>query len=331
MTILYPQTVFDANTLATSITNNWTLDGLLALAQNVDKDITQEGVYIFPHQNPEGVSKRIAILVRSVTTRENVVEHPMFDEVRQTYEIWCHYVLENIDENSWINSESLIQQMQDEVLRIVQLSYNPSTHTGVFFSTDRRWENRDDFSQPQQQMNRVLTISLIRLRSRDVTVPVGYGGILAFDVTNSDGTGLPGTNYIYTEAYRVEVDEGYDTVEEVVTGNSTGQGVPVHFTGKFAGFFQCILYPKLADIGTSTNELNQLYRILTTNSTHVVINEIPRVYFLQTTQNLAGTPNTLTDAVVIKITRLFRTYDQEDIVKYRLQGKVFKPSTITFA
>lgn len=333
MPITYPQTVFDANTIATLLTNNWGLDGLLALAQNVVTTTTAEGVVIFPHQNPEGVAARLGIFVRKITTLENVVEHPKFDEVHDDYEIWCHYILEGIEEAMWINAESLIQQMQQEVLRILKLSFDPANGVGTFFSTDRKWSNRDDLQGNQQQLNRVLTFSLIKLRSRTTSVPVGYGFALAFDIVNSDGSGLPGSNYIYTEANRVEVEEGWDTIDEPVSPPSTlAQGVAIQFTGKFAGFATIEIFPKVADIGSSTNKLNQLYQILSSNHiTGGIINEIPRIYLSITSQNtVTPIPNTLNDYIVMRPTKLRRVYDQEQLVAFRLTGKIYKPATITF-
>lgn len=311
--------------------NNWGLSGLLALSSNTDPNITAEGVTIMAHQNPEGIAKRIGIFVRKITPLADTKRHPKFDEIRDSYELWCHYILESLDENLWINSESLIQQMEAEVIRILRLTFDPFTITGSFFTTNSQWENRDDFTQAQYQLNRVLNFSVSKLQSRDNTVPVGYGGVIVFDITNSDGNNLPGVNYAYTEAYNVEVDEGWDTVEEVITGNTTGQGVPVHFTAKFAGFFQCELYPKLSgDIGTTgTHRLNQIYRPLTVNSNSSIINELPRVFFIQTNQDTEGTPKILSDAFVVKPTRLFRAYNQEQLVKWRLQGKLYQPSVMT--
>jgi len=307
---------------------------LLALAENVDPTITNEGVYILPHQNPEGSARRIAVLVRKISPREDVVEHAKFDEVKDVYELWCHYVLEAVDPDVWINSESLIQQIEDEVLRIMKLSFDPANGIGTFFSTDRKWDNRDDFTQNQYQLNRVLTFSLIKLRSRSTSVPVGYNGILAFDVVNSDGNGLPGSNYIFTEAQRVEVEEGWDTVEENVSPASVlPMGVPVQFTGKFAGLAIIDIFPKVADIGSSTNELNQIYQLLASN--HIsggIISEIPRIYLSNTTTNtVSPTPQTLNDYFVMRPNKLHRIYDQGQLVSFRLTGKIYKPSQITFS
>jgi hypothetical protein len=334
MSITFPQTVFDANTIAKSIHDNWSLSGLLALAENVDSNTTNEGIYMFAHQNPEGIGRRIVVLVRKVTPRENVIEHPKFDEVRDVYECWTHYILENIDEQNWINAESLVQQIQDEVLRILKLLFDPAKNVGIFFSTDRKWDNKDDFTQQSPQINRVLTFALIRLRSRDATVPVGYGFILAFNVVSSDGSGLPSSNYIFTEAYHVDSEEGWDTVEEVVSGMPPSvlpQGAPIQFTAKFTGFFECQLYPKLVDIDTSTNMLNQIWQLLSVN--HVVggiVSEIPRIYLIITTQNLNNPTNTLTDNMVVRPIRFKRIYDQEELVGIRLQAKIYKPSNLTF-
>jgi hypothetical protein len=330
LSAIFPETFFDAGTIAASITNNWSLSGLLALAQNVDPTITEEGVWVFAHQNPEGIGRRIVVLVRSITTRPNTIEHPMFSEVRQAYEVWCHYILENIDETNWINAESLIQSMQDEVLRILRLSYDPWSQTCIFFTTNRKWENKDDFTQASPQINRVLTFELTMLQSRTTSVPKGYGGILVFDGTHSDGNGLP-SSYQYTEAYHVEYEEGWDTVEEVVSPPSVlPMGVPIQFTGKFAGFFQCELYPKVADFGDTTNCLNMINQLLVYNTSGQIVSEIPRVTLIQSVSNTASPPNKLSDTITIRPTRVFRVYDQEKLVPFRLVGKAYKPSNLVF-
>lgn len=326
MSVVFPQNAYQANTIITNIENQWSLSGLLADSDNVNPDITNEGVHFLSHQQPEATTYRIAVIGRKISPLENVVSHPMFDEVHDTFEIWCHYTLESFDESTWENAESLVEQMEDEVLRILLLTYNPQTNTNVYFKTDRKWDNRDDFSKATKEINRVVTFSLIRLRSRTTAVAVGYGGVLVFSGSTSDGG--YGSNYQFTEAYHVEIEEGYDTVEEVVSGVTPyAQGVPVHFTGKFSGIFQCVLFAKYGDIGTNAYNLNQIIKILTSGSYQ---GEIPRANFIQTAANLNSPANTMTDSAFVKITRFVRIYDQEQLVGLRIQGKLFRPSTITF-
>lgn len=312
---------YDADVLRDYLYDNWSLTGQVAKTAATDMD---NPVFFFAHPQVPGTETRKAVEVRQVDPTEDVTIHPKFEEVKQMYMIRCRYTLEGIDGVAYDNAESNMQAMQDEVNRIIKTLNNPITNTGTFFRVIRNWENDDEIGQTTHILIRTLTLTLTKIRSALTTVYKGYGGVLVFDTSASEGDNKPASDYTYTEAYDVQIEEGFAQIKENIVQNPDGKGVPVFYRGSYSGYLQCNIYAKKEDIGSQTNHLNTIFKQLNNG-------EIATIALLMQTTNTESTPSTMTDAVFFKPTSFRRVYDLENLVVFTLRGELVKPSTLTIA
>lgn len=267
---------------------------------------------------------RKAIEVRKLDGIEDVITHPKFEEVKTSFLITCRYTVEGIDTTTYDNAETNAQSMQTEIVRLIKTLYWPINGTGIYSRVSRDWTNEDIVTETTHVLLRTLLVTLYYIRSDKTTVFQGYGGVLVFDNTNSQGDNKPGSNYTYTEAYDVQVEEGFHNIRENIVQNSDGKGVPVNFRGSFFGYFQCMMKLKKADIGSQTNQLNTIYKQLTTG-------EIANIVFLYGSPDTETVPVTLTETVTFKPTMFRRMYDLEDLVICTLRGELVLPSSLAYA
>ena len=77
------------------------------------------------------------------------------------------------DESIYDQAEQDIEDMTEEVERIIKSVYDPSAGTGVFWSTNRRWliEDKLDVSgEMRLELVRTLNLQLTRIKSRSITL-----------------------------------------------------------------------------------------------------------------------------------------------------------------
>lgn len=312
---------YDADTLKDYIETNWSATGQISKTGSATME---NPVQFFAHMQIPGNETRKAIEVWQTDPTEDVTIHPKFEEVKQVYKIRCRYTLEGIDGTIYDNAESNMQGMEDEINRIIDTLYDPINTVGVFFTVTHDWENEDELTEATQILFRVLTLTLTEIRSGLTTVFKGYGGVLVFDTSESQGDNKPASDYTYTEAYNVQAEEGFAQIKENITGNPDGKGVPAFFRGSFSSFFQCQIFAKKADIGVQTNQLNTIFKQLSSG-------EIATVALLIQTTDTEASPATMTDAVFVKVTKFRREYDLEKLVVFQLQGEMTKPSALSIA
>ena len=102
-------------------------------------------------------------------------------------------------------------------------------------------------------------MQLTLIKSRSSEVFAGYGGVLSFDNSASVADTKRGSDYIYTEAYNVVLQEGFRQIAELT---SDGQNVPLYFTGQFSGRFSCQIYGKKSDLNSANiDSLDNIYKI----------------------------------------------------------------------
>jgi|GEM_PF-4346993 len=313
---------YQGKTLSDALAAGWSLTGILAKQGSESKDVTNDPIYFFAHQEPEGSFPHN--YVKTIASPlDNRIEHPQYDEVTQDFTITCVWTLATgQDPTEWDNAEGYIQQMETEVKRIIRTVYDPDTGLGSFFRTNWSWSIEDDFSGDVKQIRRTLKLSLIKFQSRNNTVFIGFGIVVSFDKTNSQGVNPPAQNYPYTEVYHIEVDEGWDTVQEYGVQNGDGKGVPAQTRGGFRGFVSFQLFVKKADIGsTATYFVNQLFKPLSNG-------ELPKIVLLTAAPDTEGTPSYLNETISAYITNCKRIYDEENIAVFQVTGKLTKPTVI---
>ena len=314
-------TAYSANDMAIILQNNWSLAGSL----NKSYSPTMSEIVLFwGHANITRLDPTKYVIVSKVNPagQENIIQHPEWAATTDVYTITCKYRNPDSSDAGINFSETDIQAMSLEVVRILKTQFDPTVTVGVFMQTDYKWLNRDDLTMSDvPELQRTLQLTLTRVVSRLTTVFKGYGGILVFDVSNSQGVNLPGQNYAYTEAYDVQIEQGYSLIEEQVSQHPAGSGIPVFFRGKYNGFMTCKIKIKKVDIGTNnTNALNRIFQPL-------VSNELPRVTFIWSETDTEVSPATYNTSNKLYVTRLKETHTTESISEWILQARIYQPST----
>lgn len=309
---------FAANDLKIILFNNWSLAG--ELSKNVS-DNMKEPVSFFSRPQIEGNELTKAIEVQKVESaeNENVVTHPKFVTKTDIYYIKIRFRLVNVQDDNYINQLSLVEDMENEVIRIITASFaNPSTVLGVFSDTNRQWTILDNF-RSGPELIRQLTLRLTGIFSDEPKVFRGFGGTLVFDTSASEGDNKPSSDYLYTEAYNYRISEGFSTIPVLTNDLSRGVGVPELMRGMFAGKFIVTMYLKSDDVdGSDDSKLNKILIPRTSNR------DLPTVVFLHAHTN----PNseTLTTTSVFKVSDITREETDEGLVTIKLTGDLVQPT-----
>lgn len=311
---------FEADTLRDTLFTNWGLSDRLAKT-----DSKKRGDYVEFYANKPiaGQENPKYVRVRKEQPIEQVLEHPHFEEVRDEFEIEVYAISYGTDETDRIEPEQDIEDMCNEVVRIVKTVYNPLNETGAFFTTTRVWSNADDLDADQPYLKRIMRLTLTRLRAKRTKTFKGYSFIVAFDVSESEGTSLPGTDYTYATVFNVEIEGGYGNTKRLTKTHPDGKGIGVSFRTIYRGFFTMEVYADEDDLsGSGTHLLNNINTLLSNG-------EQPEIFLLTSATNTEGTPSTLTVSTKLRVTDFPMKFNKEELVAFRVQGEVLKPPTFT--
>lgn len=300
--------------------NNWSLTG--ELSNTVVGDMT-EPVHFFDRQQIPGnfFAKSVTVQKINALGNENIIEHPKFFEQSDTFEITCFMqVPDGADDvfSVWVD---LIEQMAGESIRILKTVYSPSTNTGQFFRTNTGWTKDDTFFPDDPMLVRTLRFTLTRIVANSDEVFIGYGGVLAFDTSESVGDSLPTSDYLYTQIERVQIVQGWRNIPYITTEAVSTTAIPVFYRGSFSGRFTCEMQLKKSDITPTT--LNSLSEIFLPQDN----GELGTAIFLHSTPNTETFPVYLTESVPVNITEIDKIAENEDLVRFSLRGNLTKPST----
>jgi len=115
-----------------SLQTNWALTG--RLTKTVTSNVS-EIVRFYDREQVLGNEWPKAVVVRKINAEadENLTIHPHFTEVRDVYEITCYYRVQDVQEITFSDAIEDVEDMGSEVIRILNLTYDPSAGTGIFF------------------------------------------------------------------------------------------------------------------------------------------------------------------------------------------------------
>lgn len=311
---------YQSDTLRDTLKSNWNLTG--GLAKSGTSGNKGQPVYFLAHPQIPNKEHRKAVIVRKLSPLENVVTHPKFEEVNDIFEIKIYYVVGGISLATYDNSEKDAEDMADEVLRILKTVYHPLNGTGTFYRATQSWRNEDNVIEKRQVLTKTLQFTLTKIRSGKTSVFEGYGGVLAYDTSASNGDSDPVSDYTYTEAYDVQWVGGFRQIPEIIDQNSAGEHVPVWFTGGYNGRLNATMTLKKEDIGTGSH---QFPTIGNPNSN----GEVTDAVFLWTVTNTESTPATLTNSIKVRIISMEPLMPVEDLARIRIVGQILQPPTMT--
>jgi len=319
--------VYAADTLRDLLLAAWSLTGEMEEEGGATATQTEKvHFFAYPEQPGQELTKTVSVVKINAEGDENVFAHPQFNEVTDTYEITARYRATDIQMSSRDTSESNMEDICAEIVRILKVTYNPSTSTGAYYKARRDWTNMDKPESVQPELIRRLRFTLTNITSDTATVfHSGFGGVLVFDISASGGDSKPGGDFTYTEAYNVDIDEGSNQIGLMTRLSSSKTGKQEFFRGKFQGTYRAELMAKKEDMDNSTIEsLDNIYKAQSNG-------ELADVVFLNGTPNTEGSPVTLTTSVKMKVINMRIGTRAEDLVRITMTGRIIQPSTWTVA
>lgn len=315
--------VYEAKTLADALRAAWGLTGeRLATSGTAGANELDRPLIIFPHeQQPTQLySNSIEVIKKSPKSSNYSTEY--FTREEELFEIRVTHNRESADPTVWDQHETDAEDIEEEILRIIKLSYNPLAGIGVYFTSNLNWSNRDTegLKADKPYLFRVLSFTLTRIIPRKTTAFITYKRAVLLDVSESEGLSLPGSDYQYTEIFNIASRSGFKDHEIVVTDESDGVGIPWHYSGAFNGIFTAQTYVKSTDLGTEGHKINTIWKKLSSG-------EQPRVTMLRTFTN--ANANILTIAQKVIFLELQEVDPPHDLLMFNLIGKIIKPGTYT--
>ncbi len=309
--------VFSADTLRDIIDSNWALTGRLA---KVPADNMKEIVFFYAYPQVLGNETTKAVTIQKINALENerVVAHPKHNQVSDIFEIEIRYRTFDVQLINRDIAYSDLEDMADEVVRILKTQFQPSSDTGAYYQVSREWQRLDEYSTQQPDLRRRLRFTLTTLTTDSTEVYRGFGGVLVYD--RSQGTGSqPGADYEYSEVFNVKHNGGFKIIKELTRSSF---GIPKRFVGKYEGTFSFETRAKQSDIanGSTTNLLDNIGDLLAND-------ELPEVFLVQTVNNENNVK--LNQTTKILVTDFQQLYDVEELVAFMITGDVFEPPVFT--
>ncbi len=305
--------------------NEWSLTGELS---KTPLENMKEIVYFYDRKQVEGNEQTKAITVEKINDEENenIIEHPAFVEVQDWYVITLYLRAVDVQQTTFSESLTNVEDMAKEVRRILRTQFSPSLGIGPYFLSRTRWMKRDMTDQAQPELIRVMEFQLTQITSADPEVFKGFGGVIIFDTGDSEGDNLPASDYQYAQLIDVNMKEGFSQIpyltKDVITN---GRGVPYQQRGMFSGNWNGHINAKKDDIEGSTAE--KIYNLIKLNEQSPRIGQNTKAVLLHTVSNSEDpTPATFTTKSFLKIDNIEKMDGVENLISFRINGVMLKPS-----
>ena len=316
--------VYEAKTLADTIRSAWTLTGeRLAAAGTSAADGLERPVVIYPHtqQPTQQYTNAIEIIKRTPPTKSDFSTE-YFTREEDFYEIRVLHNRESAEEETWDIHESDLEDIENEITRIIKTVFNPLGGVGIFFTSNLVWTDKDDTAlrADKPYLHRMLNVTLSRIVPRKTTSFITYKRGVLLDVSESEGSSLPGSDFQYTEVFNVNARQGFKDHELNVTDDNRGVGIPWHYSGAFNGVITMQSYMKSTDLGSQGHKVNTIWQKLSSGEAH-------EVTILRTFNNANGEVLTISQLLLLLD---FQEVDPpHDLLQWNLVGKIIKPGTYT--
>jgi len=281
-----------ATTLRDTISTEWALTGELnKVSEGSGATLMDEVVQFFDRFQVVGNEVTKAVIVQKINSEENetVIRHPNFNEIVDIYEITVRYRVIDVNADNYSDSLDFVEQMATEVVRILRTVYNPSSTTNIYFRTMNTWTNEDVDVGNQRDLQRKLRFTLTTITSDDPEVYSGFGGVLVFDTSESQGDSLPVADYTFVSVKNINADEGFSQIPTLTKDKSQGVGVPLLMRGQFSGTFSALMYAQKTNIiGSTIEKLQNIYRL---QGAAPIAGQVAEVVLLRSNTNRQVTEN----------------------------------------
>jgi len=317
-----------ATTLKDIIQSGWSLTGELSKVQTGSgSTLMDEVVQFFDRLQVVGNETTKAVIIQKINAESNetVIKHPNFNEIVDYYEITVRYRVIDVNTDNYSDSLDNIEQMGTEVTRILTTVYNPSSSLNIYFRTNSNWTNEDVDVGNQRDLQRKLRFSLTSITSDDPEVYSGFGGVLIFDTSESEGASKPVSDYTFASVKTIDTDEGFSQIPTLTKDTTKGVGVPLLMRGQFSGSFSALMYAQKTNIiGGTIEKLQNIYRL---QSGSPIMGQNAEVVLLRSNTNTEG--STLTRKSFMKINQIKENTPDEDLVSYTIHGTLSRPTIFT--
>jgi len=319
-----------ATTLRDTIEAAWSLTGELSkVSTGSGSTLMDEVVQFFDRLQVVGNEVTKAVIVQKINAEgnEGLIQHPNFNELIDIYEITVRYRVVDVNATNYSDSLDFVEQMATEVTRILKTVYNPSTTLNVYFRTMNNWTNEDVDVGNQRDLQRKLRFTLTTITSDDEEVYSGFGGVLVFDTSDSQGDSKPGSDYTFVSVKNIDTDEGFSQIPTLTKDKSQGVGVPLLMRGQFSGSFSALMYAQKTNIiGSTIEKLQNIYRL---QNNSPISGQNAEVVLLRSNTNTESPISTLTRKSFMRINRLKETEFDEDLLSYTVIGTLSRPTIFT--
>ena len=316
-----PTTLYTADTLMQAIKAAWSLTDDLEVEGGPDAANRPFPLKFFAHEMLDTRQWSKAIVIRNMTEVPNEYKGEFFKRVEQKFEIECRIKLQAADETGWNYTETLFQEMANNLVSILDTIYNPWNGTGAYWESDRIWEKKDNLASRSPVLIRSLPITLSYILPRNTNVFNTFQRGVLIDLAASSPSMGTGT-YQYTEVFDVQNNEGYGTKELMITTNSDGENIPLYYSTRFSGGWIASSYLSGSDLGSTAQDLNQLYLLVNRGEKRICA-------FVQKYTNKAGKILTKTSYVMLDDTD--ESFPRTELATVKFIGKLVKPSTWSVA
>lgn len=314
--------VYEADTLKEILRTGWTLTGQLAADGTPAANKVANPLRFFAREQMKDKIATKSIEVNKETPKVAIHNTEFFTEETDEFTIKIIRKLTGTAKTEWDQSEADVEDIEEEIERIIKLTFDPIAGIGVFWSSDLRWKDADEINLPKQDpyIVRILTLRLSRLVSGAADMFDSFQRGAFFDLSGSSNMdNPPGGNFTYAQMFDIEDSEGFRDIEVDVTSHPDGVGIPLYYAGRFGGILIMKAYLDDNVFGTSADKINRIY--LRQNNGEKIEAAIVRTYTNRASQTITLTTILRVDNVrIVELTT--------GLMTWQITSKIIKPTTM---
>ena len=314
--------VYEADTLKELLRLNWTLTGLLSAEGTVAAEKNVRPIKFFARdQNDEKIETK-AIEVHKVSPLATTDANEFFTTESDEIKIRVLYKLNDLAKDGWDLTESNVEDVEEEIERILATIFNPQSGIGIWFTTSLNWRDVDQINVPKQEpiLVRELTIRLTRIVSRDTGVFDTFQRGTFFDVSEGSNVDVPpGADKNYTQVFNIVDNGGFRPTQLPVTSHPDGTGIQLFYAGAWDGNLTMTSKLTADDIGLNGSQINQIHERQQNG-------EYIEAVVVSTYTN--NNSQTLTMTRFLHIIDVRVTQGMSNLLEWQITAKIIKPSTM---
>lgn len=317
--------VYEADTLKELLRINWSLTGLMAAEGSVAAEKAIRPIKFFARdQNDEKIETK-SVEVHKVSPLATKQDNEFFTNETDEIKIRVNYKLQDLSKDDWDITEANVEDIEEEIERILLTTFNPQTGVGIWFTKNIDWKDVDQINIENQEpmLIRELTIRLTRIVSRDTGVFDSFQRGVFFDLSASSNMDNPPlADFNYTEVYDITDNEGFEPRELPVTNHPDGKGVKIFYAGSFNGNLIMSSKLKAGDVGVTGDKINQI-KNRQSNGEYI------EAVIISTYTNNAAQTLTMTRFIHVIDVRVVQ--GMSNLLEWQITAKIIKPSLMAIS